>query len=488
MGQLQCKTVNKEEYKSLLAYKHKVYEAVQEHQIDIGNETFAAKMCKENGLRDINVAYTWISLYKTYMIYLGWQFEQAFISSANSEEKSNTTSNKTPNINNYLVLPYEILQVWKLHILYTQNYIQFCNKLTDNRIGLIDFVQPNIVWRNQDINVLLKNFRSNRKIVQVLSDYDKRTINSIFIFQSSYLKNIINYNILESLNTSNYIVHKLNNELISNNRRFIELFEVTSLQSLKTLTCEIEKVISECICKEECCVIEPPKKWELTEKIFSKLETIEKEMLEKTELNGNTITNPDKLKEWAVAIQNFEFPPNFAENFARHHLVTQSKANFFIDEYRKYQFLSKVTGTVQTPSEETDQVWHYHISFIKSYNEFSKKVMKVNFWHHNPSEGKKEDGKKYVNIYQETRDNLELYFGSCSPVAWPCTCIRFSKFYKWKAFHYFAKLSGIWDITIIENQKVKENFDVEAVGNGCVYGCGNEENDAQLSENDLTAY
>ena len=434
---LTCKTEKSIEFKSACEFKNNRGDDILKHVIDIGNDAFARKICKENGLHDINIAYLWIELYKTFMIYLAWQYEEHFRDPA---------TNFAPDRVNYLSLPFEILQVWKLHILYTQNYMVFSKIVTNNKLHIIDFIQPYFVWKLQDISTIQKNFYTNQRFIQALTNYPKFTVNSLFIFQSSYIKNILNYNIYERVCTSRKILERFNQELTVNQLKMLNL-EVKNLYSLRILTEQIENVILECCCTCDKDRIPTPSPWKLTEKY----------------------SNEDLLNK-AKIFQEFEFPENFATSFARHHLVTLPMANLFIDEYRKYLFLTHTTTVEQTPSEETDQVWHYHISFIKEYSEFSNKIMKKRFHHHNPSEGKKSDDVKYFNVYKRTQDYLKDYFDDINGLAWPCSCVRFSQFYKWKSFPHFAVHGGVWNLQFFRG--LENKYDLGAVGSGCVNGCG----------------
>jgi len=405
MGQA-CSSVKNEQFidfTKLITFKNKSGANIMDHVIDIGNDSFAKKICKENGFTDIKLAHTWIDLYKSFMVTLAWHYEEFEL---NNEHL-------LPNRVMRLSLPYEVLQVWKLHVLYTENFISFSYKITNNKY-ILDFIQPYNIWKTQDIEILYRNFLLNKRYIQAISNIEKKTIDSIFIFQAAYQKNILNFNIYEIRNVLDLIVERLKQELTPNpntNSQGLFQVEIRDLHKLQDFTNKVENVIYECI---PCEHTDPPLEWVLTEKYSAN----------------------EEVRKIADLIQHFELPNNFANLFARHHLINLDIANFFIDEYRKFLFLAAITKKMQTPSEETDQVCHYHMSFTSVYQEFSKKIFGVNYFHHNPSEGKPSDGKKYLNIYEVTRENLKDYFGACNNYAWPCSCVRFSKFYKWKSFYF----------------------------------------------------
>ena len=431
------------EMESVLNFKNKIGDIALGHVIDIGNDSFAKKICKENSFYDMRAAHLWVHLYKVFMIYLAWQFDQYY-----------QNKKATPEMSSYLCLPFEVLQVWKLHVLYTENYMDFCLKLTNRQLTHFNFMQPFLTWKYQNIKVVRKNFEVNKRYIQALANVDKRAINAIFVFQASYLKNILNFNIYERTSTSKFVVEIFQQELFANNLNMLKI-KAKNLESLVVLADQIENVIKNCITADD--NIEPPKPWRLSEKFATE----------------------ENLKE-AEIIQNMELAPDFAYFFARHHLMSLKMANLFIDEYKKYVFLVRVTKRFQTPSEETDQVWHYHISYLNEYIAFSRNIMKKTFHHHNPSEGKANDDKVYIDFYKLTKDDLKAYFDDVNTIAWPESQIRFTKFYKWKTFPYFAKESGIWNQRIFE--KSNENYDVSSVGNGCINGCGAVNGEMQMTK------
>jgi hypothetical protein len=371
------------------------------------------KICKENSLLKRETAHLWMKLYKTYMIYLAWKLEDEISIYPENKDYSNILQRA-----NYLCVPYEVLQVWKLHALYTHNYQEFSSLITDKKLDFIDFIIPYNIWVSQDIFFLYKYFEENKYYtMSLLDDQTKNLSKNIYIFQSSYIKNILNFNILDGTPTDQIIVEAFRKEL----KPMTYFEDVTEMkpQDLIDLVSKAQNIFSNCIYSEN---IAKPKKWE-----------VKKEFLD-DELVKKMLTNLDLI----------ELPVNFVNFFSRHHLINHERANMLIDEYKRYMFLSVVTREMQTPSEEVDQVWHYHMSHSTNYLNFCRKVLNFGFFHHNPSDGKPGAEKIFRNVYQETRDNIEKYFGEkANELAWPNTQIRFSKFYKWKTFYYYAKLAGL---------------------------------------------
>ena len=75
--------------------------------------SFVGRVAKENDVSP-EVAKKWIEYYTMFMIYVGWLF--------NTEQTHKRIKKPSPDIDKYLCLPYEILQVWRSHVLFTDKY------------------------------------------------------------------------------------------------------------------------------------------------------------------------------------------------------------------------------------------------------------------------------------------------------------------------------------------------------------------------------
>jgi len=431
MGCGACNDEKQTLFNDVKRYKRQIETAINSHKFDIGNQSFQQKICKENGLPDLSIAAAWIELYKTFMICLAWQMEPV---------KNKKMSKNAPDRSKYLCLPYEILQVWRTHVLYTKNYSDFCLKLTENRVNRIDFIPPIQVWKFCSIDKLQKNFNQNKEFIEALSGLDKESIKSLFIFQSAYLKNTLSFNLIDGSETFNLITSRIEAEFKKGGGIFA--MQARDINSLKTVSEAMDKLIIQCINLE---VLPPPEEWRV---------------------------NPDlgaAGKNKALTFQNIQLPQNFAFFFARHHLICIQRANIYIDEYKKYLYLSLVTKTEQTPSEEVDQVWHYHISYLQDYQVFSSQKMGSDFFHHNPSDGTTEDDVKYRGVYDNTKSALQNFFGSVNRYAWPSTQIRFSQSYRWFSHPDFIRKTSAWNnVQIAQKQTVRTTY----LGYGCYVGCG----------------
>ena len=80
-----------------------------------------------------------------------------------------------------------------------------------------------------------------------------------------------------------------------------------------------------------------------------------------------------------------------------------------IIEYKKFMFLAATSDFMVSPSRIIDEVWHLHLTYTKSYNDFcvilGKKI------EHNPSDFSDNDVQKYKEAKEKTRVVYEKHFG-----------------------------------------------------------------------------
>lgn len=91
-----------------------------------------------------------------------------------------------------------------------------------------------------------------------------------------------------------------------------------------------------------------------------------------------------------------------------------------IEEYRRFAFLSVVSGHMVSPSETVDQAWHLHLFYTQSYwGEFCRNTLGRQL-HHNPSQGGRRETSVFDNAYAQTLASYERFFGEPAPVdIWP---------------------------------------------------------------------
>lgn len=117
----------------------------------------------------------------------------------------------------------------------------------------------------------------------------------------------------------------------------------------------------------------------------------------------------------------------FSHRLARENGWTKSYSEKVIEEYKKFIFLCCISETTVTPSDQVDQVWHLHLTYTRSYwvdlcrNTLSKEI------HHNPTKGGNLEGKKFDDLYTETRVLYQQIFKKEAPIdIWPDNEERFS--------------------------------------------------------------
>ena len=85
-------------------------------------------------------------------------------------------------------------------------------------------------------------------------------------------------------------------------------------------------------------------------------------------------------------------------------------------EYKKFMFLAATSNTMVSPSEIVDIVWHQHLIFTKSYNDFAavlgKRIDHIPSTHH---DGEKE---KFGQARKQTLIRYEIEFGTPPSDIW----------------------------------------------------------------------
>lgn len=116
----------------------------------------------------------------------------------------------------------------------------------------------------------------------------------------------------------------------------------------------------------------------------------------------------------------------FADRLARENDWAASYTQRAIDEYRRFLFLAVVAGHPVTPSDQVDQVWHLHLTYTRSYwDRLCGQVLGQPI-HHGPTKGGHDEGRKFHDRYEATRNSYVRFFGVAPPSdIWPEPAIRF---------------------------------------------------------------
>jgi hypothetical protein len=414
-------------------YSKKVREKLLAYKFDSHVPgSFVGRVAKENDVSP-DVAKKWIEYYTMFMIYVGWLF--------NTEQTHKRIKKPSPEIDKYMCLPFEILQVWRSHVLFTDKYSEFCQIVSAAGIEFIPFTPTKPLWKKLNLQTLQQNFKINREILLIFATSQKKEVDALFVFQSSYLKNLIHFNLEEGSENLNFLIQRYEQELI--NPTGIFSIQARSIDSLKTMADRIQALIDSTIPAE----ISPGRSdWLLSE----------------------NIQGPARHK--IESFQNISFPPNFAENFSKDHILSLVRAETYIDEYKKFLYLAYVTRQTQCPSEEVDNVWHYHQTHVREYLDFSALKMERKIFSHNPANGTQEDAKLYPMVYENTKTLLQNYFGYVNINAWPDSKKRFNQTFKWFSHHTLMQRCASWKtLAHFEDKKYKV---YSTVVPGCYIGCG----------------
>jgi hypothetical protein len=99
-----------------------------------------------------------------------------------------------------------------------------------------------------------------------------------------------------------------------------------------------------------------------------------------------------------------------------------------IEEYRRFLFLSAVSGHLCTPSDEIDQVWHLHLCYTKSYWHDLCRDLLGREIHHGPTRGGEAEDTRYRLAYKATLASYRSLFNGDPPGAlWPEVAERFDR-------------------------------------------------------------
>ena len=124
-------------------------------------------------------------------------------------------------------------------------------------------------------------------------------------------------------------------------------------------------------------------------------------------------------------VDDFSSKFRFIDRLARENGWTIEYAKKVFVEYKRFMWLCKVSNMSMTPSDEVDQVWHLHMTYMKSYQDFCENYLgKVIY--HNPSKGGKSEQEKFANYYVDTLEHYHKTFGEVPPSdIWPPLNDRF---------------------------------------------------------------
>jgi hypothetical protein len=306
---------------------------IQQSKIKLEKYSFVEKDCTydfETKLSQIHgisthEAKVWMEAYIDYMIYASFLITQNLLT---DESKK------------YLCfVPRAISSVWRLHILYSLNYLEFCELLLSSKC-LIHYAPtkysllPNLDLKSLRMNyenkkrALFKNGRCNNSLLSVWEPFNHAFFN-------------------------NELVHYLPIEAYKNS-----LKELSQLYSEKNMS-----TMKPYLIKRTTCLLR--KFWKLDDIFNSSFSDKKSWKLKDSFLDFSNLD--DKLKTIAERIDEIKLPDPFIKCLMLENHKTKDEAIDMICEYAKFLFLAYITNGQICPSEEVDQVWHLHMQFTKQY-------------------------------------------------------------------------------------------------------------------------
>lgn len=90
-------------------------------------------------------------------------------------------------------------------------------------------------------------------------------------------------------------------------------------------------------------------------------------------------------------------------------------AKLAIEEYRKFILLSSLNPDEIIPSLHVDTVWHMHLLYTRNYLRFCKEALDCDFHHHEPANGVEGESEQFRDLYKETLQKYENFFGTKPP-------------------------------------------------------------------------
>ena len=116
----------------------------------------------------------------------------------------------------------------------------------------------------------------------------------------------------------------------------------------------------------------------------------------------------------------------FSERLSRENNWSSKYSKRCIHEYKKFIYLTCISKSNLTPSDQVDQAWHLHLTYTKSYwSDLCKNILKSEL-HHGPTKGGTKEQNKYSEQYLTTLNLYKEEFNEDPPQdIWPDVQKRF---------------------------------------------------------------
>ncbi|MES2617774.1 MAG: hypothetical protein V4613_07845 [Bacteroidota bacterium] len=122
----------------------------------------------------------------------------------------------------------------------------------------------------------------------------------------------------------------------------------------------------------------------------------------------------DNISTFSFDIPQSEY--GFSTRLAKENFWTQNFTSAAILEYKKFMYLAATSDMMVSPSEIVDTVWHQHLIFTQSYNDFCNLIGKQ--IQHIPSTHNKVDFQRFKQAKERTSKLYEATFGAQPKGIW----------------------------------------------------------------------
>ncbi|RMF45296.1 MAG: TIGR04222 domain-containing membrane protein [Planctomycetota bacterium] len=144
-------------------------------------------------------------------------------------------------------------------------------------------------------------------------------------------------------------------------------------------------------------------------------------------------------------IERFDLDPptrtlRFSARLAQENGWSLAFARRVIREYKRFLFLTVAADHVVCPSDAVDQAWHLHLTYTRSYWDSLCKDILGTPLHHEATRGGQLEQQRHRELYQQTLQSYEEFFGTPPDDIWPPVDQRFGDSLRWQR----VNLSRYW--------------------------------------------
>lgn len=132
----------------------------------------------------------------------------------------------------------------------------------------------------------------------------------------------------------------------------------------------------------------------------------------------------------------------FSERLRKKHGWSRCRASLAIDEYRRFLYLAATGTAVVVPSKVVDEVWHFHLTYTRSYWDGLCETVLRKRLHHSPGTGSSEETEAFRALYVQTLMRYEEEFAAPAPVRfWPMPELVSRRNWNWGTFMQRPRLA-----------------------------------------------